>query len=267
MTAGAVQKSQWLYRRYRGVYTVVPPSVLSVNGRYLAAVLACGPAAALSHRSAADLHGLRKTNRAPIDVTVPGRTARRHDGIDLHRSTTLTPADVTIVDAIPVTTVARTVLDLAAVVHRRAVERALDQAAILEDFDLNALNDQPARNPHHPGAPALRAILATHTAGTTVTWSDLKELCLEVTRAAASNRLSSTPGSTRATASRPSAARGARALRRTADRSAEHPLRPCQSGRGVRSWASVRALHRSRPPGGGPGPGGVPESGTRSHRH
>jgi predicted transcriptional regulator of viral defense system len=95
-----------------------------VKGRYLAAVLACGPAAALSHRSAADLHGLRETNRAPIDVTVPGRTARRHDGIDLHRSTTLTPADVTIVDALPVTTVARTVLDLAAVVHRRAVERA-----------------------------------------------------------------------------------------------------------------------------------------------
>jgi hypothetical protein len=54
----------------------------------------------------------------------------------------------------------------------------------LEVFDLNAHNDQLARNPHHPGAPALRAILATHTAGTTVTWSDLKELCLEVTRAA-----------------------------------------------------------------------------------
>jgi hypothetical protein len=184
MTAAAVQKSQWLYRRYRGVYTVVPPLMLSVKGRYLAAVLACGPAAALSHRSAADLHGLRKTNRAPIDVIVPGRTARRHDGIDLHRSTTLTPADITIVDAVPVTTHARTALDLAAVVRRRAVERALDQAEILEVFDLNALEDQLDRNPHHPGAPILKAILAEHAAGTTVTWSHLEELCLEVTCAA-----------------------------------------------------------------------------------
>lgn len=184
MTAAAVQKSQWLYRRYRGMYTIVPPSMLSLNGRYLAAVLTCGPAAALSHRSAADLHGLRKTDRAPIDVIVPGRTARRHDGIDLHRSTTLTAADISILDAIPVTTVARTVLDLAAVVRRRPVERALDQAEILEVFDLNALNDQLARNPHHPGAPVLKAILASHSAGSTVTWSDLEELCLEVTRAA-----------------------------------------------------------------------------------
>jgi hypothetical protein len=187
MTAAAVQKSQWLYRRYRGVYTLVPPSMLSLKGRYLAAVFACGDSAALSHRSAADLHGLRRTDRAPIDVIVPGRTARRHDGIELHRSTTLTAADITIVDAIPVTTVttvARTALDLAAVVRRRAVERALDQAEILEVFDLNALTGQLARNPHHPGAPILKAVLEQHTAGTTVTWSDLEELCLEVTRAA-----------------------------------------------------------------------------------
>ncbi len=103
----------------------------------------------------------------------------------LHRSVTLTPADITTVDGIPVTTVARTALDLAAVVHRRAVERALDQAEILEVYDLRAFADQLARNPHHPGAGTLRAILATHTAGTTATWSELEELCLEATRVAA----------------------------------------------------------------------------------
>ncbi len=173
-----------LHRIYRAVYALTPPSLLPLKGRYLAAVLACGPDAVLSHRSAADLHGLRKTDRAPIDVIVPGRSARSHDGIDLHRSTTLTAPDITIAGAIPVTTVARTVLDLAAVVRRRPVERALDQAEILNVFDLRALNDQLARNPHHPGAAVLKAILATHTAGSTVTWSDLEELCLEVTRAA-----------------------------------------------------------------------------------
>jgi hypothetical protein len=173
-----------LHRVYRAVYALTPVSLLSVKGRYLAAVLACGPGAALSHRSAADLHGLRKTDRAPIDVTVPGSGWRRHQGIDIHRSTTLTAADITIVEAIPVTTAARTALDLAAVVRHRAVERALDQAEVLEVFDLNALKDQLDRNPHHPGAPVLKAILEEHIAGTTVTWSDLEEVCLEVTRAA-----------------------------------------------------------------------------------
>lgn len=184
MTATAVHKSQWLYRRYHSVYTIVPPSMLSLRGRYLAAVVACGPTAALSHRSAGDLHGLRANGRTAIDVIVPGRSCRRHEGIDLHRSVTLTPADITVVDGIPVTTVARTVLDLSAVVRRRAVERAVDQAEMLEVFDLVALRDQLNRNPHHPGAPILKAILAEHTAGSTVTWSHLEELCLEVTRAA-----------------------------------------------------------------------------------
>ena len=173
-----------LHRIYRAVYALTPPSLLSLKGRYRAAVLACGPGAVLSHRSAADLHGLRKDARAAIDVMVPPTGQRRLKGIDVHRSVTLTPADITIVDGIPVTTVARTALDLAAVVRRRSVERALDQAEILEVFDLTALIDQLNRNPYHPGAPILKAILAEHTAGATVTWSHLEELCLEVTRAA-----------------------------------------------------------------------------------
>jgi hypothetical protein len=173
-----------LHRIYRAVYALTPPSLLPLKGRYLAAVLACGPGAVLSHRSAADLLGLRRSDRAPIDVTVPAGVRRRFDGIDVHQSRTLTAADITIVGAIPVTTVARTALDLAAVFRRRAVERALDQAEMLEVFDLTALTDQLQRNPHHPGAPILKAVLEEHTAGTTVTWSDLEELCLEVTRAA-----------------------------------------------------------------------------------
>jgi hypothetical protein len=187
LSATAVHKraaSGRLHRVHRGVYALTPPSLLPLNGRYLASVLACGPGAVLSHRSAADLLGLRKTDRAPIDVMVPAGVRRRFDGIDGHQSGTLTAADITIVDGIPVTTVARTALDLAAVVRRRAVERALDQAEMLEVFDLNALNDQLQRSPHHPGAPILKAVLEEHAAGTTVTWSELEELCLEVTRAA-----------------------------------------------------------------------------------
>jgi Transcriptional regulator, AbiEi antitoxin/Protein of unknown function (DUF559)/AbiEi antitoxin C-terminal domain len=166
-----------LHRVYPGVYSLVPPSLLTARGRYLAAVFACGPTAALSHRSAAALHGLRRSSRARIEVTVPGRTTRRHPGIEVHRSIRLEAAvDVTGVDTVPVTTVARTLLDLAAVVPRRALERALDQAEILRVFDLNALRDQLARNPGHPGAGKLRSTLARHTAGDAVTESELEEL-------------------------------------------------------------------------------------------
>jgi hypothetical protein len=166
-----------LHRIHHGVYALVPPALLTVRGHYLAAVFACGSTAALSHRSAAALHGLRRSSRARVEVTVPGRTTRRHPGIEVHRSIRLEPAlDVTVVDAIPVTTVARTLLDLAAVVPRRALERALDQAEILRVFDLNSLHDQIARNPGHPGAGKLRSTLARHTAGDEVTESELEEL-------------------------------------------------------------------------------------------
>ena len=150
----------------------------------MAAVLACGPGAVLSHRSAAALHELRATDRAAIDVTVPGRTCRKHSGIDLHRSRTLTPEDTTEVDRIPCTTVARTQLDLADVVNRRALERAYDQAEILERFDLRALHDQLARNGGRRALAMVRAILDEHYSGTTATWSELEERFLALIRSA-----------------------------------------------------------------------------------
>ncbi len=101
----------------------------------MAAVLACGGDAVLSHRSAAELHGLRATDRSRIEVTLPGRVRRHRAGIQVHRSTTLTAADVTTVDGIPVTTVARTIADLADVLRERGVERALEQAASLGVLD------------------------------------------------------------------------------------------------------------------------------------
>jgi Protein of unknown function (DUF559) len=151
----------------------------------MAAVLACGPGAALSHRSAADLHGLRRDGSTKIDVTVPSRSHRRHDGIRLHRSLTLTAEDTTTVNGIPCTTVARTLLDAAEVLNRRARERTLDQAEILGVFDLWALQDQLNRNPTRRGAKRLRATLDEHTPGTTPTWSDFEDLFLGLVREAA----------------------------------------------------------------------------------
>jgi hypothetical protein len=173
-----------LHRIHVGVYAIVPASLLSLKARYLAAVLACGPGAVLSHRSAADLHGLRATARAGIDGMVPGTASHDRPGIDAHSSVTLTAAATIVADAIPITTVARTALDLAAVVPRRTVERALDQAEILEVFDLGALTDQLDRNPRHPGAAVLKSVLDEHAVGSTETWSELEELALEATRTA-----------------------------------------------------------------------------------
>jgi very-short-patch-repair endonuclease len=173
-----------LHRIYKGVYSPSPAPLLSLKGRYMAAVLACAPDAVLSHRSAAALHDLRATSRAQIEVTVAGRTGRNHPGIQVHRSTTLTPADTTTVDGIPVTTIARTMFDLATVLPRRAVERAMDQAEILQALDGRALADQLARNHTLGAARLVRSILERHRAGTTPTRNDFEERLLAVVRAA-----------------------------------------------------------------------------------
>jgi hypothetical protein len=185
LSSSAVRKraaTSRLHRIYFKVYSLVPRELLTREGHWMAAVLACGPDAVLSHRTAAALLGLRPTDRAKIEVSVPRRSRPRHPGIEVHRSTTLTPADVTIENGIPCTTVARTTLDLAAVMPRRVVERVLDQAEAMGVFDLNAFHDQLARNPYHPGAPLLRSVLEEHYVGSTLTASELEEAFLALTR-------------------------------------------------------------------------------------
>jgi predicted transcriptional regulator of viral defense system len=176
-----------LHRVHHAVYSVVPPELLTVRGRYRAATLACSGsrhAAALSHRSAADLHGLRECHRRVVEVVVPGRTTHRHPGIQVHRSIHLADsgADLTVVDGIRVTTVARTLLDLAAVVPARALERALDRAEQLRVHDECALNDQLLRNPRHPGAGRLRTVLDRYRIGAAITDSELEETFLAFCR-------------------------------------------------------------------------------------
>jgi Transcriptional regulator, AbiEi antitoxin/Protein of unknown function (DUF559) len=181
LTENAVQKRSRagrLYRLYRGVYALMPGSLLSREGRWLAAVLACGPGASLSHRSAAHLYELRATSRMGVDVIVPRGRERRYVGIDVHQSTHLTADDLRVVQSIPVTTLARMMLDLAAVVEQRAVERVIEEAAVRGVFDLWAVTDQLERNPKHPGAPRLRAALGPDRAG--LTDSDLEELFVAV---------------------------------------------------------------------------------------
>jgi Transcriptional regulator, AbiEi antitoxin len=176
LTTNAVQKraaAGRLFRIHRGVYALVPGSMLTREGHWMAAVLAAGHGAALSHRSAAHLHGLRPTSRERIDVIVPGASARAVPGVDVHRSVTLADQDVTAIDSIPVTTLSRMILDLAAVVERRAVERVINEAVDRGVFGLWAVNDQLERNPKHPGLASVRAALGPDRAG--LTDSELEE--------------------------------------------------------------------------------------------
>jgi hypothetical protein len=147
-----------LHRIHRGVYAVGRPH-LTQRGRWLAAVLAYGTEANLSHRSAAGLHGIRRDTRASTDVSVPKPSAKSRPGIEVHSSLTLSGADIATVDGIPCTAVARTLVDLGDVVDRAAVERAVDQAEMLRVFDGRAIHEALTRAGPRRGAGVLRAVL------------------------------------------------------------------------------------------------------------
>jgi predicted transcriptional regulator of viral defense system len=171
-----------LTRIHRSVYAVGHAN-LTLRGHWMAAVLAYGPKAVLSHRSSSALHGIRADNRPKIDVTVPSRSARPRPGIDVHASTTLEPADVTTVDGIPCTTLPRTLLDLAEVVDERAVEKAVNQAEVLRKFDLRTVEEVLSRAAGRRGAAVLKRVLANYD-GPTLTNRELEERFLALCRRA-----------------------------------------------------------------------------------
>jgi very-short-patch-repair endonuclease len=168
-----------LRRLHRGVYAVGHEAI-TVEGRLLAAVLACGPAALASHRAAGGLHGLM--GRGHIEVTAP-RGCKGGAGIELHRSRSLTAADRTLADAVPVTTVARTLVDLADVLSERSLARAVRRAEELRVLDLRGLNEVQARVPGRRGRHRLGRVLAAYRAEPNFLRSEaerrLKLLCEE----------------------------------------------------------------------------------------
>jgi hypothetical protein len=110
-----------------------------------------------------------------VDVTTRNGAGRGLPGIQAHRSRTLLRRDVTVVDSIPCTTVARTLLDFAEVMPRRATERAFDQAEVLRLFDLRPQEDALARAGPRRGSRTVGALLAEHAVGETVTRRELEE--------------------------------------------------------------------------------------------
>jgi hypothetical protein len=142
-----------LHRRYPGVFAVGRPD-LPLDGEFLAAVLSCGPQAKLSNLSALRKYCLRGGGTFRIDVTAP-RSIKPKKGIRLHRPLSLDALDTTIVDGIPITTVAQTLLDVAAPKYRLNVGKLLHEAAVQELLDMRAIWKVLARQPNHPGARRL----------------------------------------------------------------------------------------------------------------
>jgi predicted transcriptional regulator of viral defense system len=149
---------------HRGVYAVGHMD-LSQRGRALAAVLGVGPGALLSYRSAGWLWGIWRGAPEPLEVTafVPRHHAAPR-GVVRHRARNLDEVDRAMVEGIPVTSVARTQLDLAWKTRGDQLGRVLARSEELGLFDLQALHEVIERNRGHHGAKRLRKALAIYEA-------------------------------------------------------------------------------------------------------
>jgi Transcriptional regulator, AbiEi antitoxin/Protein of unknown function (DUF559) len=169
-------RSGRLHRLHRGVYSVSPS--ITREGRYLAAVKAGGAGAVLSHRSAAALWDLAPDGSARTAITVPFTSGLRSNAkLTVHR--TRRPIEATVREGIAVTTLARTLADLAEVVPRRALEKALEAAYGRQLLDVRAIEAVAGAHPGRRG-PALVCHLVREHELETTTRSGLEDAFLEL---------------------------------------------------------------------------------------
>lgn len=167
-----------LVRLHAGVYAVGHRAIRP-SGRLLAAVLACGPTAVLSHKSAGALWELLVTDQQRIDVTVPGTSRTAQAGIRVHRTRRLHPDETTTIGGIPITSVARTIIDLAGVQSHSQRQRTVEQAERNGCLNVLALQIQIDRRPNERGAKHLRRLLSDYV-GAPPTRSELERRFLDL---------------------------------------------------------------------------------------
>jgi very-short-patch-repair endonuclease len=171
-----------LHRVWRGVYAAGRPA-LTQHGHWLAAVLCCGPEAALSHASAAALWQIRAARADPIHVSVPIRFKHRQRGIVVHRRLSF---EATTHEGIPVTTPICTLVDMAATLTRDQLEAAVNEADSLGLVDPEQLRAALDGVGPRPGVRGLRRLLDRHTF--VLTDSALERLFLPLARTAGLSR-------------------------------------------------------------------------------
>jgi hypothetical protein len=174
-------KTGRLVALYTGIYAV-GHGALGQSGRWLAATVACGPRAVLSHGSAAALWEIRRNQPRLVHVTVPGTGGHTMPrGVRLHRYRSLDPAiDVTNHNGIPVTTVERTILDLTMRLPLRKVRRAFAQADALRILDFAQVDRLIAAHPKRRGTRAFAAIAGEHRPGRPLSRSDFEDRMAEL---------------------------------------------------------------------------------------
>ena len=155
--AHRVRTGAW-QRLHHGVYLLgpAPPSPMA---RARAAAMACGAGAVVSHRSAAEMFGLLPQNGGEVHVTVAGRNLAPREGVTRHRISAFAPGEVTKMRGIPLTTVARTICDLAATEPARHVEAAFQEALYREIVTSKDLARVLTREPRRRGARVIRALI------------------------------------------------------------------------------------------------------------
>ncbi|HSH59315.1 MAG TPA: type IV toxin-antitoxin system AbiEi family antitoxin domain-containing protein [Acidimicrobiales bacterium] len=168
----------------RGVYAM-PGVPLSWERRQAAACMAAGPAAVLSHRAAAALHGFPDCRQGAPEITVPWTVATHHGHGRIHRATDLAGTDVVVVRGIRVTKRLRTLLDLAAVVSTSKLAAVLDdlvaaRVVALEEV-VTAAGVYARRG--KTGSTALRQVLSERGPGYVPPESELERRLLSVMRA------------------------------------------------------------------------------------
>jgi hypothetical protein len=169
-----------LHPVWRCVYAAGRPQ-LTRHGRWMAAVLTCGPDAVLSHESASALWEIRATRRNQIDISVPARIDRRRPGIVIWRRAP-TAVEVTRHRGIPVTTPICTLIDIATCLSRDQLEAAVNEAdkrGLTNPEKLRAALDEVIRR---PGVRPLRELLDRRTF--TITDSELERRFLPLAREA-----------------------------------------------------------------------------------
>jgi very-short-patch-repair endonuclease len=147
-----------LHPVWRGVYAVGRPA-LGQRGRWMAAVLACGPGVALSHGSAAALWGFGAARGDMIDVSVPAERRSRLRGIRAHRRTQAVLSDIAVHEGIPLTSPVRTLIDLATRLRPMQLERAVNEADKLDRVRADVLHASLDEHRGQPGVVALRKLL------------------------------------------------------------------------------------------------------------
>ena len=152
----AVEAGRWRLV-FRGVFAV-GHLALRREGWWMAALLACGEGAALSHRTAARVWGLMTGPTLPIDVTAATAKGRKHRQITTHRML-LAPLDALLRDNLRLTTPSRTIVDLAATLQGRALRETVERAQDLRRFDPNDIRETLARAPRRPGTRRLHDLI------------------------------------------------------------------------------------------------------------